>query len=190
MSDNLLDLGHVAYIHADTIGFDAAQMDRDPLVTDVEGTTVRNKRHFVGVEPAPAVKGWGDFAGLVDRMSVSEWTPPGFTTIQFTIEDATTRLVNRIDHLITPETETTHHYWVFFSRNYRIDDAALTERMYRDNDKVAGQDLDMVEAQQRAISAAPASRDMPIRQDRGLEAAHRILARLKADEAGESRSVA
>ena len=32
------------------------------------------------------------------------------------------------------------------------------------------------------IEAAPGSRDMPIRQDRGLEAGHRILARLRAEE--------
>lgn len=184
MSDNLLDLGHVAYIHADTIGFDAGKMEEDPLVTEVDGTTVRNTRRFVGIEPAPAIKGWGNFAGKVDRTSISDWTPPGFTTIQFTIEDATTRLVNRVDHLITPESDSTHHYWVFFSCNYRTDDAALTERMYRDNDRVASQDLDMVEAQQRAIAAAPGSRDLPIRQDRGLEAAHRILARLIAEERG------
>jgi vanillate monooxygenase len=184
MSDNLLDLGHVAYIHADTIGFDAGQLESDPLVTEIVGTTVRNTRRFVGIKPAPAVKAWGDFAGAVDRVSISDWTPPGFTAIQFTIEDATTRLVNRVDHLITPETDSTHHYWIFFSRNYRTDDPELTERMYRDNDKVAGQDLDMVEAQQRAIAASPGSRDLPIRQDRGLEAAHRILTRLMAEERG------
>jgi hypothetical protein len=77
---------------------------------------------------------------------------------------------------------------VFFSRNYRVDDPELTERMYRDNDKVAAQDLDMVEAQQRAILASSGFRDMPIRQDRGLEAAHRILAQLMAEEQKEKGS--
>ncbi len=187
MTDNLLDLGHVAYIHADTIGFDASVLEKDPLVTEVEGDRVRNTRVVENIEPAPAVKGWGGFTGRVDRVSISDWTPPGYTAIQFANRSRTGEgaVEFRIDHFLTPETERTLHYWVLVSRNFRIGDTALTKLIHADNDRVAAQDIDIVEAQQRMIDLAPDRRDMPIRQDKGLVAAHRILDRLaKAEHAG------
>lgn len=185
MTDNLLDLGHVAYIHADTIGFNADVLEKDPLVTEVEGERVRNTRIVENIEPAPAVKGWGGFTGRVDRVSISDWTPPCYTAIQFAnrARNGEGAVEFRIDHFLTPETERTLHYWVLVSRNFRIADAALTKRIHADNDKVAGQDIDIVEAQQRMIDLSPGRRDMPIRQDKGLVAAHRILDRLAKAEA-------
>jgi phenylpropionate dioxygenase-like ring-hydroxylating dioxygenase large terminal subunit len=186
MTDNLLDLAHVAYIHADTIGFDAAALEHDPLVTEVDGLCVRNTRVLKGIDPAPAVKGWGGFTGKVDRISISEWTPPCYTAIQFCNRDAERALEFRIDHLLTPESASSHHYWVLVARNFRIGDDALTLRIHADNDRVAAQDLDIVEAQQRMIALAPGSADMPIRQDRGLIAAHRILQRLHGEERADA----
>jgi len=189
MTDNLLDLGHVAYIHADTIGFNADVLEKDPLVTEVEGARVRNTRIVENIEPAPAVRGWGGFTGRVDRVSISDWTPPGYTAIQFANRardggrNGEGVVEFRIDHFLTPETERTLHYWVLVSRNFRIADAALTQRIHADNDRVAAQDIDIVEAQQRMIELCPGRRDMPIRRDKGLVAAHRILDRLAAAEA-------
>jgi phenylpropionate dioxygenase-like ring-hydroxylating dioxygenase large terminal subunit len=180
MTDNLLDLGHVAFIHADTIGFDASKLKRDPLVTEVQDDKVLNTRIIPSVEPSPAVRRWGNFKGLIKRTSISTWSPPCFTSILFRNEDESTVLEMRIDHLITPETDMTHHYWVSVSRNFRIEDAELTEQMRIDNDKVHEQDLAIVEAQQRMISLSPYYRDMPIKQDHGLMAAHRIMERLQA----------
>lgn len=183
MTDNLLDLGHVAYIHADTIGFDAEALEKDPLVTEVDGTRVRNTRVLEDVEPAPAVRDWGGFTGRVDRISISDWTPPCYTAIQFANRprgaEANAEAVEfRIDHFITPETASTHHYWVLVSRNFRIDDTELTRRIHADNDRVAAQDIDIVEAQQKMVALTPGYQDMPIKQDKGLMAAHRILKNL------------
>lgn len=187
MTDNLLDLGHVAYIHADTIGFDAGALKKDPLVTEVSERGVRNTRVFEDIEPAPAVRGWGGFNGRVDRISISDWSPPCYTAIQFTnrAREGNNAVEFRIDHFLTPETAATHHYWVLVSRNFRIGDADLTRRIHADNDRVAAQDIDIVEAQQQMIELTPGYRDMPIQQDKGLMAAHRILERLqRAERAG------
>ncbi len=71
------------------------------------------------------------------------------------------------------------------SRNFRIEDDALTRRIHADNDRVAAQDIDIVEAQQKMIALSPGYADMPIKQDRGLMAAHRILERLwRAEQSG------
>ena len=188
MTDNLLDLGHVAYIHAGTIGFDAGVMRKDPLQTEVDGERVRNIRVLEGIEPAPAVKGWGGFTGKVDRVSISDWTPPCNTSILFANRPAGSNeggVEFHIDHFITPETDETHHYWVLVSRNFRIDDAALSRRIFDDNERVAAEDIEIVEAQQKMIALSPGYADMPIRQDKGLMAAHRILERLARSESPE-----
>jgi vanillate O-demethylase monooxygenase subunit len=182
MTDNLLDLGHVAFVHADTIGFDPSALAHDPLVTDVVGDTVRNTRIIPDVEPSPAVQRWGGFTGRIERTSVSTWYPPCFTSIQFGNRDHAANVELRIDHLITPETDETHHYWVFVARNFEIDDDVLTKQMREDNDVVHHQDLVIVEAQQRMIALTPGSVDMAIRQDKGLVQAHRIMDRLAAAE--------
>jgi vanillate O-demethylase monooxygenase subunit len=188
MTDNLLDLGHVAFIHADTIGFDARKLAHDPLVTEVEGTSVRNTRIIPDVEPAPAVRRWGHFPGLVERSSISTWYPPCFTNIQFSSRDERTSVELHINHLITPETDSTHHYWVFISRNFELDNDVLTKQMREDNDVVHHQDLDIVEAQQRMIELVPEATEMAIKQDKGLVAAHRIMDRLEREERAGSPS--
>ena len=192
MTDNLLDLLHVSYIHANTIGFDAGAIKDDPLVTETGEALVRNTRVIKNIDPAPALRSWGDFAGKVDRISISDWTPPCYTAIQFinrdATRDATGEIEFRLDHLITPETARSNHYWLLVSRNFRIADAELTRRIHADNDRVAAEDLDIVEAQQRMIDLSPGHGDMPLRQDRGVVAAHRILerlARLEQTPAGE-----
>jgi vanillate O-demethylase monooxygenase subunit len=184
MTDNLLDLAHVAYVHAGTIGFDPSRLERDPLVTEVEGRRVRNTRILPDVEPGPVVRDWGAFTGTVKRTSISEWVPPCFTFIRFVNEDAAAKVEMRIDHLITPETDRTHHYWVLVSRNFRIADPDLTRRMYEDNDRVHHEDVAIVEATQRSLDGCPDFREMSIAQDRGLNAAHRILAQLATSSAG------
>ena len=184
MTDNLLDLGHVAFIHADTIGFDPEGLKNDPLQTSVEGDRIVSKRLFKGVKPSPAVATWGNFEGLIERSSVSTWYPPCYTSIVFTNSDEASSIELRIDHLITPETERTHNYWVSVSRNFRIDDEAFTRQLFDDNDRVHQQDLLIVEEQQRMIDLVPDYRDMPLRQDRAITVAHRTLARLDTAERG------
>ncbi len=183
MTDNLLDLGHVAFIHSGTIGFDASRLKDDPLVTQVSGDQVVNTRVMSDVKPSANVQRWGNFPGLIERSSVSTWSPPCNTSIQFRNRDQATNVELRIDHLITPESDDTHHYWVSVCRNFRIDDAALTRQVHVDNDAVHQEDLAIVEAQQRMISVSGKYADMPIKQDRGLIAAHRIMDRLAAAEA-------
>jgi len=180
MTDNLLDLGHVAFIHADTIGFDPATLKDDPLKTEVDGNRVRNTRIIPGTEPSPNAINWGGFTGKIERASISTWYPPHYTHINFWSRDENNSVDLHIDHFMTPETDRTHNYWVAMSRNFGVGDPAVREMVYRDNDKVHQQDLAIVEAQQRMIDLAPGYQDMPIKQDRGLVIAHRIMERLYA----------
>ncbi len=180
MTDNLLDLGHVAFIHADTVGFDPAALKEDPLKTEVDGDRVRNTRIIPDTDPSPNALNWGGFAGKIERGSVSTWYPPCYTSIHFWSRDENKSVELRIDHFITPETDRTHSYFIAIARNFGVCDPAVARMVYEDNDRVHQQDLTIVEAQQQMIEAVPDYQDMPLRQDRGLVHAHRILKRLYA----------
>jgi vanillate monooxygenase len=182
MTNNLLDLGHVAFIHADTIGFDPAALKNDPLKTEVDGDRVRNTRIIPNAEPSPNAISWGGFKGKIERASISTWYPPHYTHINFWSRDERTSVDLHIDHFMTPETDRTHNYWVAVTRNFGVGDPAVGKRVFHDNDKVHQQDLAIVEAQQRMINLAPDHLDMPIAQDRGLVIAHRIMERIYMEQ--------
>ena len=181
MSDNLLDLSHVAFIHANTIGFDPKALEHDPLVTENDGGVIRNTRVFPNVKPPPVHMAWHNWPGTVTRTSVSEWRPPGYVTILVRNEDAQHKLDLRIDHFMTPETTTTHHYFVAIARNFQVGNAEFGARLDQGNERVHREDIVMVEAQQRVIDATPGHHDMLLAQDGALRAAHRLLQRLAED---------
>lgn len=181
--DNLLDLGHASFIHGDTVGVDPAQLDHNALEWRVEDNGVRNLRNYVNIKPAPVVQSWGNFAGLIDETVSSEWTPPCNINILLEAKDANTAVGLHLDHLIAPETENSHHYWVLVSRNFKVDDQETTEKVRKGNIRVHQQDLAIILAQQKMRERLPGRREMAIRQDRGIVAAHHVLARLVEEEA-------
>jgi vanillate monooxygenase len=179
MADNLLDLSHVAFIHP-AIAFDPERLREDPLISEVDGDVVRNSRVFAGVPPAPSHRRWHAFPGNVTRTSVSEWRPPGTVSVLVRNEDERVRLDLRYDHMMTPETPTTHHYFVALARNFAVDDAALSEALDAEALAIHGEDLAMVQAQAQNKRRLGEHREMALRQDRGLIQAHRILQRFAA----------
>lgn len=178
MNDNLLDLSHVAFLHESSIGFDPRLLSEDPLEIDVTEAGVVNRRCFMNVEQAPAHRDWYPFPGRVDRVQVAEWTPPGRISVLVRNSAEGMDVDLRADHLLTPETATTHHYYIALARNFRIEDEFLSERLNADALRVHQEDVDIAEAQQRMALAMPHARDLPLQADRGMQAAHRIMKRL------------
>lgn len=176
-ADNLLDLSHVAFIHS-TIAFDPEILRNDPLVSEIDGDLVRSTRIFHDVPPAPAHRRWHSFAGNVTRTSISEWRPPGIVSVLVRNEDERVRLDLRYDHMMTPETPATHHYFIALARNFALDDAVVTTELDAEALAVHAEDLAMIEAQAKTKARLGERREVALRQDRGLIAAHRILERL------------
>ena len=79
---------------------------------------------------------------------------------------------------ITPETETTAHFWIGWARDFSLDDQDLTQSAIVDNTQVIMEDLEMIEAQQKVISSRGPLRPIPIKADRALIAVHNVLKRL------------
>lgn len=180
--DNLLDLSHVSFTHADTVG-DPKFAETPPSV-EVEGETVRNIFRIIDTEPAPFFRRIAGMSGRVDRNSVMIFKPPAYIdNIATVLPHGTTDLAGGIQlraqvGCITPETAATCHYFVSWSRNFAVGKSWVTDAARKNNDKTVYQDLAMIEAQQRILDQYPDRRQVSMYVDGAQTRARRILAKL------------
>ena len=81
-------------------------------------------------------------------------------------------------HLITPETETSSHYFYNFARDFRLDDEAVT-KILSDGSRVAfSEDLAVLEAQQRTLDGSPEAPRIDINSDNAPLQSRRILSQM------------
>ena len=92
--------------------------------------------------------------------------------------------VARYGDFITPETETTTHYFWAQAHNFRLDDPTVTELVYRQVHTAFLEDLFVIGAQQGNLTAF--GDDLPpavdFNQDAGGLQARRVIERILADE--------
>ena len=120
--DNLLDLSHVTFTHADTVGDPNLRRRRQ-----ASRSRVKLSGTFSGImdtEPAPFFRRIAGMSGRVDRKSIMIFKPPAYIdNIATVLPHGTTDLAGGIQlraqvGCITPETATTSHYFVSWSRNF------------------------------------------------------------------------
>jgi phenylpropionate dioxygenase-like ring-hydroxylating dioxygenase large terminal subunit len=132
--ENLMDLSHLSYVHRNNIG--SSQEDSANAKTEVQKTPtgVRFLRLMMNAKPAPSTIERYGFTGNVDRWSDFEFVAPSLVIQYSGAVNAgdyekglrTGGHVARILHAITPETETTCHY--FFSMAQSHGASTLSER--------------------------------------------------------------
>ncbi|MFO0989514.1 MAG: aromatic ring-hydroxylating dioxygenase subunit alpha [Alphaproteobacteria bacterium] len=177
--DNLLDLSHVAFTHKDSIGAASAADADAKLEVAAEGDEVRGRRLLKGVDPGPFIASWGNFPGRIDRTSSFTWRPPSNMEIRAEFNDERRKITIMVINPITPETETTSHFWIGWARDFALGDDALTARAQVENTQVILEDVRLIEAQQRVLSARPGLAAVPINADGALIAVHKVLERLR-----------
>lgn len=177
--DNLLDLSHVAFTHKNSIGAASAADADAKLEVSVNGDEVRGRRLLRGVEPGPFIARWGNFPGRIDRTSSFAWRPPSNIEIRAEFNDERRKITIMVINPITPETETTAHFWIGWARDFALDDAGLTARAREDNTQVILEDVRIIEGQQRVLNTRPGLAAVPINADGALTAVHKVLARLR-----------
>ena len=157
--DNLLDLTHVSYIHKDTIAGDPKEA-LVPVKTSREGDSIRVERWMLGFAAPPMYDDARKFAGLVDRWQLIQWQCPTTVTLDIGCADAgsgapegnrSSGISMWSNHIITPETETTTHYHWAFSRNFKLDDEAVSEILANGGVQTFMEDVVILERQQSAI---------------------------------------
>ena len=164
--ENLLDLSHLSFVHADTIGND--EIIRFPCRTERLADGVRMTRLMPAVEPAAFYKTAGGFTGPVDRWQIVDARLPVYVDVDVgCVEvgrgaldgDRNQGIAFHVPNCPTPETATTTHHFYAHSRLFQIDSAAMDEIYRTDFRRVFHQDLAIMEAQQRMADEMP---DAPV----------------------------
>lgn len=189
MVDNLMDLTHETYVHPESIGQD--EIDEAPVNTRVEGDTVITSRFMEGIKAPPFLANAMRANGLdpdktVDRWQISRFTPPSHILINVGVAyagnggfdaDPSVKVSAVVVDFITPETERSHWYFWGMARHFKPNDAALTERIRKNQGEIFAQDLGVLEAQQRNLDNHPDRRLLMLNIDAGGVQARRIIER-------------
>jgi vanillate O-demethylase monooxygenase subunit len=136
LHENLLDLTHLGFLHATTLGtpdYAAASYE-----VEIE------PGHFVltrTVQPTTLPPVWGQPTGLsgcatAARVARSEFFSPAVHEVNTAFFDSavppTSRQTFRIRtaHLLTPESQTSMHYFLVHGRDFALQDARMTRSMH------------------------------------------------------------
>ena len=184
--DNLLDLTHETFVHTRTIG--NAAVAETPMQTKVEEPYVHIERIMRDCNAPPLFKKVRGFTGNIDRFQFIRFEPPCHVVIDARGVPAGTNDLDRgmrwyVTNSITPETETSSHYFWAVTRCFAQDDEAISELLHDQIVKTFLEDKDVIETQQNRIdSDDPAKRVYDINADAGAVAARRIMSKLIARE--------
>lgn len=148
MNDNLLDLSHLTFLHADTIG--AGYIAQANAQCEVENGIVRVKRTMKNVELPPLHSRTMGLQNPVDRWQIEEFFAPNYHLVSSgsrSLVDGRTA-GSRVMNGITPATPTTTTYFwgVYFS--YDIEPASMREAQLH----LLRQDAEVLEAQEVMVA--------------------------------------
>jgi vanillate O-demethylase monooxygenase subunit len=83
---------------------------------------------------------------------------------------------------ITPETETSHWYHWGMARNFKAQDAALTQQIQEGQGRIFGEDMEMLERQQHNLTLWPQRKLLMLNIDAGGVQSRRVIDRILAQE--------
>jgi phenylpropionate dioxygenase-like ring-hydroxylating dioxygenase large terminal subunit len=151
IADNVLDVTHLAYVHASSIG--APSITEFPATVERGERMVKLTRWIKDRPPPPLYKKAGGFPGNVERWQIVEHVPPCFTVNFAGCQDATRKIDLMALSAPTPETAHTTHYFFGFVRNFRLGDPEMEKVFAVDMVSVFNEDFPVLEAQQRNMDA-------------------------------------
>jgi vanillate O-demethylase monooxygenase subunit len=191
MVDNLMDLTHLGYLHARTVGGNPGAHLEAEMKTVRTSTGLKFTRLMRNSLPPPSYVKAAGFQGRVDRCQEFEFVAPN-TILQWTgATDAGTATENaqrdfrfqfRLFHGLTPETQTSCFYFWSAANGYRQNDPEATEQLYREIAPTFLEDKEMVEAQQRRLDELGEQGLVDIASDANRMHMRRIVERLIVSE--------
>lgn len=158
--DNLLDLSHVDYLH---VGSLSAGNFATTLPEVREAGTSVHADWWMGNSPVPPTTAQSmNLSGpdiRLDQWLEVRWDAPCNLVLRAGATEPGAVREAGIDtlslHALTPATETSTHYFFANTRNFRVDDAAMTALMKEIvANQFNGEDKPMIEAQQRMMGTA------------------------------------
>lgn len=191
--DNLLDFSHLSFVHQNTFGGSRSMANTQAKISRIDGG-IRLSRQYPSdpIPPyisrlAPALK------GPVDRWQTYEWrtagnlldldsgfAPAGQGALEGKDVPGTLRF-HSIQSL-TPETETSTHYFWSYTRNFDLDNETLTDKILDETYVGLEEDKVMIEAQQEVILRTGDHDLMALSMDSGVIQGRNMLKKALTEE--------
>lgn len=189
MTDNIMDLGHIEFLHPGLLGSDAVRKAQTEIIQD--GNTVHSKRLTSNEVLPPVLQTWYEAGERpVQRWLNVRWDPAA--TMKLTVgvlpdgESRDKAHESQGCHLMTPATETTTHYFWAQGRNWGTPDPKMDALRLESLRKAFDtQDKPMIEAVQLNMGTTDLDSLHPVMlsTDGGPVRARRVLKQLIAQEA-------
>ncbi len=185
--DNLMDLTHETYVHQGSIGQE--EILGAPIETQTEGNRVTVTRWMPGIDAPPFWRNALGRDGPVDRWQICHFLAPSSVIIDVGVApvSAGATIANHdqgvrgfVIDALTPETETSSHYFWGMARNFDLDDPGFTARFKKQQGGVFMEDVAVLEAQQRSILANPGRKLRDFGIDAGGLRARQIISRMSS----------
>ena len=188
--DNLLDFSHLSYVHEKTLGGSPAIARAQPRIEPAPGPRgdwpvmgIRVSRLVENIPPPPYYQRFRHFDGNLDRWFNYDFLLPGTLLMHSggrPVGDAPDDMSRAVQlhscQTLTPETESTTHY--FFQQSHRTGagDERMTDTIFASLIAAFNEDRDMITAQHRNIGLAPDRPMLPLAMDSALLQFRRALA--------------
>jgi len=194
--DNLLDLTHVGYVHPNTIGGNEDEHSSASMEIERGEQWIQGTRWMRNSKPPPAYQALKPFSGLIDRWQVMRFDP-GLVRISIGAKDAgTAQDANDFEdayqshgfHGVTPETESSCHYFWSVGIPSSFDRPGLIERKYDLARETFEEDRQILESQFARTAESPDRTFIDLRADALGLGARRIWTALSALEAQSATS--
>ena len=185
--DNLLDLSHLGYVHVKTIGGNAKMHMNAEMKVTSDGNVVRVVRLMPGTTPPPTYRAAWPFKETCERWQEIEFDVTHLRIWTGAVEPGTDAIDDpdrggfhmRGFHGITPETETTAHYFWSMASNKHPDMPETIDTVVEQTRYTFDEDRVVIEAQYKNIvQFGPDASWMDIHVDIGANRARRIVAKL------------
>jgi len=190
--DNLMDLSHVGFVHARTIGGDASRHVDAITTVDRTPTGVRLTRWMLDVPPPATYRNAVGFKGNIDRWMEMELVAPsnlvqwsGGTDTGTGAYDRNLRsggMQIRIFHGITPETDGSCFYFWSTANGHRTDDPEATRQLHREIGATIQEDVEILELQERNLARYADRPLVDVKTDSARLQARRFIERRLAEE--------
>lgn len=186
--DNLLDFSHLSFVHAQTLGGSTRIAQTAPDIAFVAGplpdwpvlgVKVSRRVHDV---PPPAYYAFRNFDSNLDRWIDYEFLLPGTLLmgsggkpVGDAADDLSRAILFHSCQTLTPETETSTHY--FFQESHRTGegDGSLKDTIHANLLVAFEEDRDMITAQHQNILRNPGVPMLPLAMDSALIRFRRVL---------------
>jgi len=190
--DNLMDLTHLPYVHhhvpgGETMAKTAMEtLDRPQSYHILRKGKVPFNPFFEMIFGAEA-----RFDGLSDFTQISDFYGPEFIRTSLPVmsdlalgEPVSDELKQfYILHGLTPETENSTHYFGFATRNFRLEDAAVSQFWLDSDNEIRQQDVDATDAVEKRLEfGAKLQKELLVVADRPATKARKRIEAMLAEE--------